>query len=165
MKKQGDIASPFCNHAAKKQKFIASSLSPDVTQAPTPQEQEEQRINEEIMNPMPSALPPPIVYDVSHLPHDPSEIQPIASYHSNDHDAIRRAYILRGLFQPYVHEFPNRKIGDNDRHFNFMWFQNFPWIECNVKKDVAFCFVCYLFKRKANKGKGTSVFISDGWNN
>jgi hypothetical protein len=46
MKKQGDIVSLFRNHDVKKQKFIASSLSPDVTQAPTPQEQEEERINE-----------------------------------------------------------------------------------------------------------------------
>jgi hypothetical protein len=45
MKKQGDIASLFRNHAAKKQKFIASSLSSDATQAPPPQEQEEARIN------------------------------------------------------------------------------------------------------------------------
>jgi hypothetical protein len=165
MKKQGDIASLFRNHAAKKQKFIASSLSPDVTQASTPQEQEEERINEEIVNPMPSAPPPPPLYDVSRLPHDPGERQPIASYHANDHDAIRRAYILRGPFQPYAHEFPNRKIGDRDHHFNFVWFQNFPWIEYSVKKDAAFCFMCYLFKSKAKKGKGTSAFTSDGWNN
>jgi hypothetical protein len=105
MKKQRDIASLFRNHAAKKQKFISSSLSPDVTQASTPQEQEEERINEEIVNPMPSAPPSPTLYDVSRLPHDPGERQPIASYHANDHDAIRRAYILRGPFQPYAHEF------------------------------------------------------------
>jgi hypothetical protein len=155
MKKQGDIASLFRNHAAKKQKFIAS----------TPQEQEEEMINEEIVNPMPSAPPPPTLYDVSRLSHDPGERQPIASYLANDHDAIRRAYILRGPFHPYAHEFPNRKIGDRDHHFNFVWFQNFPWIEYSVKKDAAFCFMCYLFKSKANKGKGTSAFTSDGWNN
>jgi hypothetical protein len=119
MKKQGDIASLFRNHVAKKHKFIVS----------TPQEQEEDRINEEIVNPMPSTLPLPTLYDVSRLPHDPGERQPIASYHANDHDAIRRAYILRGPFQPYAHEFPNRKIRDRDRHFNFVGFQNFPWIE------------------------------------
>jgi hypothetical protein len=106
MKKQGDIASLFRNHAAKKQKFIASR----------PQEQEEDRINKEIVNPMPFSPPPPTFYDVSRLPHDPGERQHIASYHAND--AIRRAYILRGPFQPYAHEFPNRKIGDRDRHFN-----------------------------------------------
>jgi hypothetical protein len=49
MKKQGGIASLFRNHAAKRQKFIVS----------TPQEQEEERINEEIVNPMPSAPSPP----------------------------------------------------------------------------------------------------------
>ena len=59
---------------------------------------------------MSSTLPPPTIYDVSRLPHDPGERQPIASYHANDHDAIRRAYILRGPFQPYAHEFPNRKL-------------------------------------------------------
>jgi hypothetical protein len=88
MNKQGDIASLFYNHTVKKQNFIASSLSPDVTQAPTPQEQEEERINEEIVNPMPSASPPPTIYDVSRLPHDPGERQPIASYHANDHDTM-----------------------------------------------------------------------------
>jgi hypothetical protein len=102
----------FFNHAAKKHKFIVS----------TPKKQEEERINEEIVNPMPSALPPPTLYDVSRLPHDPSERQHIASYHANDHDAIRRTYIIiiRGPFQPHAHEFPNRKIGDRDHHFNFV---------------------------------------------
>jgi hypothetical protein len=72
---------------------------------------------------MPSAPPPPTLYDVSHLPHDPGKRQPIASYHANDHDAIRRVYIIiiiRGPFQPYAHEFLNREIGDRDRHFNFV---------------------------------------------
>jgi hypothetical protein len=110
MKKQGDIASLLRNHAAKKHKFIASLLSLDVTQVSTPQEQEEEMVNEEIVNPMPSASPPPTLYDVSCLPHDPGERQPIASYHANDHDAIRIAYILRGPFQPYAHEFQIGKL-------------------------------------------------------
>jgi hypothetical protein len=104
MKKQRDIVSLFRNHGVKKQKFIASSLSPNVTQASTPQEQEKERIkSEEIVNPIPSASLPLTIYDVNRLPHDPGERQPIASYHANDHDAIRRAYILRGPFQPYAH--------------------------------------------------------------
>jgi hypothetical protein len=112
---------------------------------------------------MPSAPPPPTLNDVSRLPHDPGKRQPIASYHANDHNAIWRAYILRGPFQPYAYEFSNREIGDRDHHF--VWFKKFPWIEYSVKKDAAFCFMCYLFKSKANKGKGTSTFTSDGWNN
>jgi hypothetical protein len=111
MKQQRDIVF-FSNHAAKKQKFIVS----------IPKKQEKEMINEETVNPMLSAPPPPTLYDVGRLPHDPSERQPIASYHTNDHDAIRRAYIIiiRGLFQPYAHEFSNRKIGDTDCHFNFV---------------------------------------------
>jgi hypothetical protein len=75
------------------------------------QEQEEERVIEEIVNPTPPPPPPPLppsappTYDVSRLPNDPGERQPIASFHANDHDAIRRAYILRGPFQPYAHEF------------------------------------------------------------
>jgi hypothetical protein len=154
MKKQRDIVSLFRNHDVKKHKFIASSLSPDATQATTPQEQEEERVNEEIVNPMPSASPPPTIYDVSRLPHDLGERQPIASYHANDHDAIRREFILRRPFQPYAHEFPNRKIGDRDRHFNFVWFQNFPWIEYSVKKDVHFALCATYSKVKQIRAKG-----------
>ncbi|XP_066324096.1 uncharacterized protein [Miscanthus floridulus] len=31
----------------------------------------------------------------------------------------------------------------------------------SVKKDSAFCFICYLFK----KGSGSNTFVVDGWNN
>ncbi|PVH64239.1 hypothetical protein PAHAL_2G220600 [Panicum hallii] len=135
------------------------------------QEQEEERVIEEIVNPTPPPPPPPLppsappTYDVSRLPNDPGERQPIASFHANDHDAIRRAYILRGPFQPYAHEFPKRWIGDREHHFNFVWFHNFPWVEYSVKKDVVFCFVCYLFKNKESKGKGTDAFTMKGWKN
>jgi hypothetical protein len=30
---------------------------------------------------------------------------PIVSYPINDQDAVRRAYIMKGPFQPYAHEF------------------------------------------------------------
>ncbi|XP_066395765.1 uncharacterized protein [Miscanthus floridulus] len=33
--------------------------------------------------------------------------------------------------------------------------------DVSVKKDSAFCFICYLFK----KGSGSKTFIVDGWNN
>jgi hypothetical protein len=67
--------------------------------------------------------------------------------------------------QPYVHEFPKRKIGDRDRNFNFVWFHNFPCVEYSIKNDVVFCFVCYLFKNKKSKGKGTNAFTVGGWRN
>ena len=37
---------------------------------------------------------PPSGYDVDRLPHDLGERLPIASYHANDQDAVRRVYIL-----------------------------------------------------------------------
>jgi hypothetical protein len=75
-------------------------------------------------------------------------------------------HIFLEVYFNHMHmNFLNRKIGDSDRRFNFVWFQNFCCIEYSVKRDVVFCFLCYLFKSKSNKGKETSVFTSDGWNN
>ena len=34
------------------------------------------------------------------------------------------------------------------------WFDDFKWFEYNVELDVAFCFVCYLFKHKTNCSGG-----------
>ena len=39
--------------------------------------------------------------DVSTLPSDPADRNPISYYDVNDHDEIRRAYIQRGPFQPH----------------------------------------------------------------
>ncbi|XP_066381051.1 uncharacterized protein [Miscanthus floridulus] len=38
---------------------------------------------------------------------------------------------------------------------------NHEWLEYSIKKDAAFCFICYLFK----KGSGSEAFTVDGWNN
>ena len=116
-------------------------------------------------SPPPASPPPPLGFDVNHLPQDPGERLPIASYHANDQDAVRRAYIVRGAFQPYAHEFPKRKIGDRDRNFTCMWFAKYDWVEYSIKKDSVFCFFCYLFKHKKYKGKGSDKFIVDGWRN
>jgi hypothetical protein len=58
-------------------------------------------------SPQPSSLPP--VYDINRFPHDPGERQSILSYPVNDQDAIRRAYIIKGLFKPFAHDFPKKK--------------------------------------------------------
>ena len=67
--------------------------------------------------PQPSSLPR--VYDINHLPHDLGERRPILNYPVNDEDAIRRAYIIKGPFKPFAHDFPKRKILDRDRRFNY----------------------------------------------
>ena len=167
MKRNGDIASLFQKHAAKKAVIVASSLpsNPDVDVAEN-QSQEEERIIEENIDDTPlPAPPPPPVYDINHLPHDPGERLSIQSYPINDQDAIRRAYIIKGPFKPYVHQFPKRRIGNKERRFNFIWMHNHHWLEYSIKKDSVFCFVCFLFRDNKCKGKGTDTFTKDGWRN
>ena len=171
MKRDGDIASMFQKHAAKKH----ASSAPVVEEQNQVEEQD--TITEEIIDPFveptedgttveeptpapaitdvlpPTSPQPPSGYDVDRLPHDPGERLPIASYHANDQDAVRRSYILRGPFQPYAHEFPKRKIGDRDRNFTCIWFAQYDWVEYSIKKDSVFCFVCYLFKNKKIQGQ------------
>jgi hypothetical protein len=67
--------------------------------------------------PTPSSMPPP-VYDPDHFPQDPAERLPIVNYPINDQDAVRRAYILKGPFKPYAHDFKKRKSGTRDQAFN-----------------------------------------------
>jgi len=43
-----------------------------------------------------------------------------------------------------------------------MWFYKYPWIEYSVKKEAAFCFVCYLFGKEKSK---KSAFVEGGWRN
>lgn len=183
MKRDGDIASMFQKHAAKK----CASSTPVVEEQN--QVEEEDTIIEEIVDPsigptedvtaaveptpapavtdvLPTRPPQPSIgYDVDRLPHDPGERLPSASYHATDQDVVRRAYILRGPFQPYAHEFPKRQTGDRDCNFTCIWFAKYDWVEYSIKKDSVFCFVCYLFKNKKYKGKGTDAFIVDGWRN
>src|SRR5438128_2002700 len=107
MKRNGDIASLFRKHAAKKAAATSSPSLALVATVAEDQPEEQERVTEEIVNPMPSSppLPPPSpVYDINCLPHDPSERLPIQNYPINDQDAIRRAYILKGPFRPYAHE-------------------------------------------------------------
>ena len=126
---------------------------------------------DDILPPIPAPIPPPTedvlppqspIYDINRLPRDPAERLPIASYPFNDQDAIRRSYILNGPYQPYSHEFKKRAIGGRERGFNCVWFYKYDWVEYSTKKEAVFCFLCYLFKDKQSKGKGTDAFTAKG---
>jgi hypothetical protein len=137
------------------------------------QNQEEDRVEvEEIVDPssssspslvsLPSPLPTsnPPVYGINLLEYDLGESLPIENYHVNDRDEIRRAYITKGPCKPYIHDFPYRNIGDAPRRFSLTWLYNHEWLEYSIKKDSAFFFICYLFK----KGSGSNAFVFvDGW--
>ncbi|XP_066320137.1 uncharacterized protein [Miscanthus floridulus] len=166
MKRSGDIASLFQKYESKKKAY---SQSPMVAAVPEEQMEEQKdgqdqdRVIEENVTPTPmSEQEDEPIYDISRLPLDPGERQPIANYPVNDQDAVRRSYIIKGPFQPYAHQFESRKIGNRDRQFNPMWFYKYPWIEYSVKKEATFCFVCYLFGKEKSK---KSAFVEGGWRN
>jgi len=169
MKRNGDIRSFFCKAAKKPAAAALNPTPPPVETVVEEQNQEDRAEVKEIADPSPplasSPPPPPAskppVYDINLLPYDPGERLPIKDYHVNDQDAIRRAYITKGACKPYIHDFPYRNIGGVPRRFSIQWLYNYEWLEYSVKKDSAFCFICYLFK----KGSGSKTFIVDGWNN
>jgi hypothetical protein len=43
---------------------------------------------------------------------DPGLRKPIYEYHINDRDAIRRAYLQKGLCQPSHYNFPQKQFGN-----------------------------------------------------
>ncbi|XP_066347890.1 uncharacterized protein [Miscanthus floridulus] len=167
MKRNGDTASLFQKQAAKKKAAAATATSNPDPVEPVVKEQTHKRVVEKIVNPMPPPLPPPQpsslppVYNINRLPHDLGERRHILNYPVNDQDAIRRAYIIKGPFKPFAHDFSKRKISDRDRGFNYYWMYNNDWLEYSIKKDDVFCFICYLFK----KGIGSDTFTVDGWKN
>ncbi|GMP46939.1 hypothetical protein CsSME_00014901 [Camellia sinensis var. sinensis] len=56
--------------------------------------------------------------DVNNLPSDPGLRQKIYSYHPNNQDEIRRAYLQKGPCRPLDHNFPQRDISGVMRRFN-----------------------------------------------
>ncbi|XP_073304657.1 uncharacterized protein [Primulina huaijiensis] len=80
----------------------------------------------------------------------------------NERDAIRRAYILRGPYQP-VMEYPRTKLGEQYRRFQKNWFEQYPWLEYSHNKDAAFCFPCFLFQEKEARYAAFTVDGFRGW--
>ena len=56
-----------------------------------------------------------ICVDLNNLPSDPGLREKISSYHPNDQDNIRRAYIQKGPYQIVPHNLPQTKIGGSIR--------------------------------------------------
>ncbi|GJW75930.1 hypothetical protein Tco_0135300 [Tanacetum coccineum] len=79
------------------------------------------------------------------LPADPMERKRISNYNPNDREKVRRAYLLRGPYQPTGHKFPSKVIGRKKRKFIVKWFTLYkPWLEYSVKGDATYCLYCYL---------------------
>ena len=104
--------------------------------------------------------------DIDALPSDPADRKPISSYHPNDRDEVRRAYLQRGPCQPQNHAFPQTKMSKYMWRFNESWFDAYPnWLEYSIKEDAAFCLYCYLFKNDKVGHGGGDAFTSKGFRN
>jgi hypothetical protein len=102
--------------------------------------------------------------DLEALEYDPGKRIPISRYDVNDQDRVRRRYIEMGPCQPKNHQFVFTNKSGFEHRFCHVWFKEFPWIEYSVEKDVAFCFVCYLFKDRTKCPCGDS-FVKYGFRN
>jgi hypothetical protein len=95
------------------------------------------------------------------LSQDPAERLPIVSYPVNDHDVVRRAYILKGPFKPYAHEFKKERVALGIGHSMLYGFTNI--IGLNIVSRMMSHFALYA---SCSKGGGDkSPFTHCGWRN
>ncbi|XP_057440073.1 uncharacterized protein LOC130731930, partial [Lotus japonicus] len=113
--------------------------------------------------------PPHVEVNLNELPSDPGLRPRITTYHPNDQDKIRRAYLQKGPCQPKNHNFPQKKVGTSKRRFSTAWFTEFgSWLEYSIEKDAAYCLCCYLFRPDQGNQGGGETFVTKGfnkWNN
>ncbi|XP_076951777.1 uncharacterized protein LOC143625281 [Bidens hawaiensis] len=116
---------------------------------------------------IPSASSPSIrsKINLDDLLSDPADRPPIASYHPNQIDDIRRVYIVKKAFQPRDHDFKWTKYSSGRRRFNVKWFDAYDWLEYNTKQEKAYYLCCYLFNRSVGNQGGRETFVSEGFCN
>ncbi|KAI3502939.1 hypothetical protein L1887_31349 [Cichorium endivia] len=107
----------------------------------------------------------PTNIDLNELPSDPADRPSITSYHPNVRDEIRRAYWIRKACKPKGHKFPSTQMGKKQRRFVVDWFNEFDWLEYNIKEDKAYCLCCYLFRDYGGRQGGREAFVTEGFSN
>jgi hypothetical protein len=101
---------------------------------------------------------------LNNLSLNPGLLEKISSYHSNNQDNIRRAYIQKGPYRLVPHNLPQTEISGSMRRFNPNWFiEHKNWLEYNIEKDAAFCLCCYLFRQDVGKQAGGDTFVRTGF--
>ena len=147
MKGNGDIAALFRKQEAKLKNIVAEE---QLEEQPEEQPAEQAMVqlsdidsdteNEDgddaqssptVTQPGSSARP-----DIHLLPGDPGKRIAISRYEFNDQDFVRRGYITKGPCRPYTHDIPTRKIYGRPRHFSFIWFEKYNWLEYSILKDL-----------------------------
>ena len=103
--------------------------------------------------------------DLNTLKRDLAERKKLSNYHPSDRNEIRRAYLMKGPYQPKLQTIPQTKIGDKMRRFMCSWYDLYlNWLEYSEIKDAIYCLPCYLFKNKVGGQGGGEAFISEGSN-
>lgn len=105
------------------------------------------------------------IIDLNALPSDPADRPPIVSYHPNQMDEIRRAYLVKKAFQPRGHQFKWTSYSSGRRRFNVKWFDKYDWLEYSTKEEKAYCLYCYLFNESVGNQGGRDTFASGGFCN
>ena len=95
---------------------------------------------------------------------DPGKRRSIDEYPPNLRDVVRRKYLAKPLCQPRSYNFKTTTIGGRERKFNPDWFDEFgSWLEYSEYKEKAYCFCCFLFRRRDKKEAGYAAFVAKGW--
>ncbi|KAL7588129.1 hypothetical protein Lser_V15G40243 [Lactuca serriola] len=141
------------------------SQKPEVRQDPQPNEPTQRPRAPQGPQPNePSKIPQvPNTFDLNDLPSDSGDWPKITSYHPNQRDEIRRAYLTKGPCQPKGHTFESKLVGKKLRHFVVEWFVEFPWLEYIIKKNKAYCLCCYLFGDMVGEQGGRDAFTTEGF--
>ncbi|KAJ4756395.1 zinc finger MYM-type-like protein [Rhynchospora pubera] len=96
---------------------------------------------------------------------DPGKRPQIDEYPPNRRDQVRRFYISKGPFQPYMDEYPYAANANHRRRFQYHWFKKFPWLEFSPTSERAYCFPCFLFSTKPQGRCSSDTFTVKGFQN
>nr|XP_020153356.1 zinc finger MYM-type protein 1-like [Aegilops tauschii subsp. strangulata] len=95
---------------------------------------------------------------------DPVDRIPIEDYAPKIRSEVRRAYLLKGRNKAEGHNFEITLDGTIQRSFQPQWLDRFDWLEYSVKKEAAYCFHCFLFKKPSQVATfGNDVFTLHGY--
>ena len=65
-------------------------------------------------------------------------------------------FLIKNIYKPHkTFDFP-----ETDRHFRFVWFQEFPWLCYSRWEDGAHCLYCVLFGHKSTSYSRMNNFYS-----
>ena len=106
---------------------------------------------------------------IENLHSNPGLREKISSYHSNNHDEIRRYYLQKGSSQLVFqnHDYPRTDFSGKPRRFRSKCYVNRKWLEYSIDKVAVFCLYCYLFGQDVGKQGGGETFVMKGfklWN-